>query len=140
MGVCFGKDVVAGDGTTSVVVLCGALLKKCMELLSMGVHPTAISDAFLKAVTKSCEVSRMSGSINTTAFFQCNLALQWISIPTTILPPPKHPNSSVSRGLHHINVFDTAFSACFLTDLRINCYPCGPDQSRGTDQGSKHVG
>lgn len=47
---------MAGDGTTSVVVLCGALLKKCMELLATGIHPTVISDAFLKASTKSCEV------------------------------------------------------------------------------------
>ncbi len=50
------QDVVAGDGTTSVVVICGALLKKCQELLEKGVHPTVISDAFGKAAGKSCEV------------------------------------------------------------------------------------
>ncbi|GBF98904.1 T-complex 1 subunit delta [Raphidocelis subcapitata] len=47
------QDVVAGDGTTSVVVICGALLKKAQELLSRGVHPTVISDAFQKAVDKA---------------------------------------------------------------------------------------
>ncbi len=31
------QDVVAGDGTTSVTVLCGALLKKSLELLEKGV-------------------------------------------------------------------------------------------------------
>lgn len=30
------QDVVAGDGTTSVTVLCGALLKKSLELLEKG--------------------------------------------------------------------------------------------------------
>lgn len=50
------QDVVAGDGTTSVVVICGALLKKCMELLEKGVHPTVISDSFAKAAAKACEV------------------------------------------------------------------------------------
>ncbi len=50
------QDVVAGDGTTSVVVICGALLKKCQELLEKGVHPTIISDSFNKAANKACEV------------------------------------------------------------------------------------
>ena len=43
------QDVVAGDGTTSVVVICGALLRKSLELLEKGIHPTIVSDAFDKA-------------------------------------------------------------------------------------------
>ena len=50
------QDVVAGDGTTSVVVICGALLKKCSELLEKGVHPTVISDSFQTAATKAMEI------------------------------------------------------------------------------------
>jgi len=50
------QDVVAGDGTTSVVVICGALLRKCSELLEKGVHPTVISDAFQGAAGKAIEV------------------------------------------------------------------------------------
>lgn len=53
---------MAGDGTTSVVVICGALLKKCQELLEKGVHPTIISDAFFKASHKACEVGSVGGS------------------------------------------------------------------------------
>ena len=49
------QDIVAGDGTTSVVVLCGALLKKALELLERGVHPTIISDSFNTAVNKAVE-------------------------------------------------------------------------------------
>ncbi|GFH08704.1 T-complex protein 1 subunit delta, partial [Haematococcus lacustris] len=38
------QDVVAGDGTTSVVVICGALLKKCQDLLERGRVTAASSD------------------------------------------------------------------------------------------------
>lgn len=34
------QDVEAGDGTTSVVVLAGALLEATQNLLDKGIHPT----------------------------------------------------------------------------------------------------
>lgn len=74
------QDVVAGDGTTSVVVICGALLKKAQELLEKGVHPTVISDSFNKAAAKACEV----GPGNTQQYPQaccCKVAEMHI-IPT----------------------------------------------------------
>ena len=43
------QDVEAGDGTTTVVVLCGALLKACEDLLQRGFHPTQISEGFMAA-------------------------------------------------------------------------------------------
>lgn len=50
------QDIEAGDGTTSVVVIAGALLKACTELLQKGIHPTAISDGFNVALLKAMEV------------------------------------------------------------------------------------
>lgn len=50
------QDVEAGDGTTSVVVICGALLAACEQLLSKGIHPTTIADAFQKANRHAQEV------------------------------------------------------------------------------------
>ena len=50
------QDIAAGDGTTSVTVLCGSLLNKCIGLLSRGVHPTVISDAMGLACDKACEI------------------------------------------------------------------------------------
>lgn len=50
------QDVEAGDGTTSVVVLCGSLLTACEKLLRMGLHPTSISEAFGKASKKAVEI------------------------------------------------------------------------------------
>ncbi|XP_011499595.1 PREDICTED: T-complex protein 1 subunit delta [Ceratosolen solmsi marchali] len=43
------QDVEAGDGTTSVVVIAGALLEAAERLLQKDIHPTLISDAFQKA-------------------------------------------------------------------------------------------
>eukprot|EP00957_Ditylum_brightwellii_P120134 9166869-Ditylum_brightwellii.AAC.1 len=43
------QDIEAGDGTTTVVVIAGALLEACGTLLSKGIHPTAIASSFMKA-------------------------------------------------------------------------------------------
>lgn len=48
---------MAGDGTTSVTVICGALLKKCLVLLERGIHATVVSDAFATAAAKAIEVA-----------------------------------------------------------------------------------
>jgi T-complex protein 1 subunit delta len=40
------QDIEAGDGTTSVVVITGALLDGALQLLGKGIHPTIISDSF----------------------------------------------------------------------------------------------
>ncbi len=50
------QDVEAGDGTTSVVVVAGALLEIAEKLLQRGIHPTIISDGFQKAALKSIEI------------------------------------------------------------------------------------
>jgi T-complex protein 1 subunit delta len=50
------QDVEAGDGTTSVVVMCGSLLSACGNLLAKGIHPTTITAAFEKAAKKSAEI------------------------------------------------------------------------------------
>lgn len=43
------QDDETGDGTTSAVILAGALLKQSEELLSQSVHPTVICDGFWMA-------------------------------------------------------------------------------------------
>uniref|UniRef100_UPI00358FDC10 T-complex protein 1 subunit delta-like n=1 Tax=Myxine glutinosa TaxID=7769 RepID=UPI00358FDC10 len=50
------QDIEAGDGTTSVVVIAGALLDACSKLLQKGIHPTIISESFQKAADKGVEV------------------------------------------------------------------------------------
>ena len=48
-------DNEVGDGTTSAVVLAGALLEKAEELLDKDVHPTVIVDGYSKAARKAIE-------------------------------------------------------------------------------------
>lgn len=43
------QDIEAGDGTTSVCVMAGALLEACGNLLSKGIHPTSIASSFKRA-------------------------------------------------------------------------------------------
>ncbi|KAJ2903179.1 hypothetical protein MKZ38_010311 [Zalerion maritima] len=50
------QDVEAGDGTTSVVVICGGLLGAADRLLSKGIHPSVISEAFQRAAAAAVEV------------------------------------------------------------------------------------
>ncbi|XP_042433479.1 T-complex protein 1 subunit delta-like [Zingiber officinale] len=50
------QDAAAGDGTTTVVVLAGSLLKRSLSLLSAGVHPTAVSDALHRLSIRAVEV------------------------------------------------------------------------------------
>lgn len=50
------QDVEAGDGTTSVVVIAGSLLNASQKLLSKGIHPTTISDAFQLAADRAVKV------------------------------------------------------------------------------------
>ena len=50
------QDIEAGDGTTTVVVIAGALLDAAAKLLAKGIHPTAISESFLRAAEKSKEI------------------------------------------------------------------------------------
>lgn len=59
------QDIEAGDGTTSVVVLCGALLRAVEKLLNQGVHPTQISERFNECGKMAEQVlEEMSTKIN----------------------------------------------------------------------------
>ncbi|KAI0483008.1 T-complex protein 1 subunit delta [Xylariaceae sp. FL0804] len=50
------QDVEAGDGTTSVVVICGALLGAAERLLGKGIHPSVISESFQRAAAAAVAV------------------------------------------------------------------------------------
>ncbi len=48
-------DSEVGDGTTSVVILAGALLENAESLLNQNVHPTIIVDGYRKAAKKALQ-------------------------------------------------------------------------------------
>jgi chaperonin GroEL (HSP60 family) len=50
------QEKSAGDGTTSAVVMAGAMLEKAQELFLLGVHPTVIVKGFSMATEKALQV------------------------------------------------------------------------------------
>jgi len=50
------QDIAAGDGTTSVVVLAGALLGQAQVLLDKNISPTVIADGFTEACNEAQKV------------------------------------------------------------------------------------
>ncbi len=50
------QDDEVGDGTTTVVIFAGELLKTAEELIDMEIHPTIIVEGFRKATEKALEV------------------------------------------------------------------------------------
>jgi len=51
-------DNAVGDGTTSVVVLAGALVEKAEDLLEMGISPALISDGYHNALKMAISIIR----------------------------------------------------------------------------------
>lgn len=61
------QDSEAGDGTTSVVVICGSLLCAGERLLDRGIKPTLIATSFQRASLRAVEIMRgMSHAIELT--------------------------------------------------------------------------
>ena len=51
-------DNEVGDGTTSSVVVAGALIEKAEELIYKDIHPTIVVDGYKKCSTKAIEILR----------------------------------------------------------------------------------
>ncbi|KAF5101788.1 hypothetical protein D0Z00_000650 [Geotrichum galactomycetum] len=54
--VSAAQDAEAGDGTTSVVVITGALLGAAEKLLAKGIHPMIVAESFQRAARRAVEV------------------------------------------------------------------------------------
>lgn len=52
------QDDICGDGTTSVVLLVGELLKQADRFISEGLHPRVITDGFEIAKVEALKVTR----------------------------------------------------------------------------------
>ncbi|MEM3980768.1 MAG: TCP-1/cpn60 chaperonin family protein, partial [Ignisphaera sp.] len=52
-----GQDEEAGDGTKTVVIIAGELLKKAEDLIEKGLHPTIIVNGYKKALDYALKVA-----------------------------------------------------------------------------------
>src|SRR5438552_7082549 len=60
-------DNEVGDGTTSAVVLAGALLERAEELIDKDVHPIIIVDGYTRAVDKAQDIyEKMAEKVDPT--------------------------------------------------------------------------
>jgi len=50
------QDSEVGDGTTSVVIIAGELLRRANDLIDQNIHPSIIVDGYAKAYQKSLEI------------------------------------------------------------------------------------
>ncbi len=50
------QDAEVGDGTTTVAILAGELLKKAEDLMDQGVHPTVIVEGYVLAAKKAFQI------------------------------------------------------------------------------------
>jgi T-complex protein 1 subunit zeta len=67
------QDDITGDGTTSVVLLVGELLKQANRYISEGLHPRVLTDGYDIAKTEALKVGRASRrcealTLTTTSF------------------------------------------------------------------------
>jgi len=52
------QDIEAGDGTTTVTIIAGALLGAALNLLNKGIHPMIITEGFIKACEDAIKICR----------------------------------------------------------------------------------
>ncbi len=56
VNIAKNQELIVGDGTTSVVIIAGELLKKAESLLELDIHPTIIAKGYHLASIKSKEI------------------------------------------------------------------------------------
>jgi archaeal chaperonin len=91
-------DNEVGDGTTSVVVLSGALVRKAEELLDMDIAPTTISDGYLEALVFSLQILRNISQGKPSSDKETMIALADTSLRSKLIPATIG-NANMAAGL-----------------------------------------
>ena len=59
------QDDEVGDGTTTAVILVGALMEQAESMLEQGIHPTVIAQGYRMGMEKALEIVNSSPSRST---------------------------------------------------------------------------
>ena len=118
------QDDQVGDGTTSVVLLVGELLKQADRYISEGVHPTVIGEGFDLAKKEALAVSI---AYQISAFPNPNLHSNNLLVP-------RHLQSSYENGPRNFDQHHQHFSGdeaeyCTRQAARCGCRRCCPGHS-----------
>lgn len=109
------QDDQVGDGTTSVVLLVGELLKQADRYISEGVHPTVIGQGFDLAKKAALEVcmatsSRLRSPDQT--FFVCSL------VPGYLQGAPEDGSCNFNQYHKYLLIHQTQCQPCQTTCCR----------------------
>lgn len=72
------QDEITGDGTTSVVLMVGELLKQADRYISEGLHPRVVTDGYEIAKNETLKVSLLIGTeayVVTKCFCPCSSSI-----------------------------------------------------------------
>lgn len=90
--IAMTQDEEVGDGTTSVTVLCGELLREAEKMLSTKIHPMTLVDGYrlaCVAARKALEASALDHSSDPVAFREDLLAIARTTLSSKLLTHEK---------------------------------------------------
>lgn len=96
------QDDICGDGTTSVVLLVGELLKQADRYISEGLHPRIITDGYEIAKTESLKVRERKGlcevalTLQTSSWILSNYRRKSTESSYYVLPERPFPRNSTT--------------------------------------------
>lgn len=126
-------DNAVGDGTTSVVVLAGALVEKAEELLDRGISPTTISDGYLKGMDMTLDILRTISKLQENSDRQTmeKLAKTCLSSKAIAYASCKEDFFAASLVVDAItHIADFARSKVDADDIKIEEKPGDPSETR----------
>ncbi|HEY9387681.1 MAG TPA: thermosome subunit alpha [Nitrososphaeraceae archaeon] len=90
-------DNEVGDGTTSVVILAAALIKKAEELLDIGISPGTISDGYLEALKLSLTILQNLSERKENSDKETMMALAYTCLISKLLSATKNEAKMAAR-------------------------------------------
>jgi len=121
------QDDEIGDGTTSVVVLAGALLEQAEQLLNKGIHPVRIASGLEKATKVACDkLDEISENLSTDKDEEQEIWLQ--TAKTTLNSKILHAHRDVMAQIAVeavLKVADLERKEVHLEQIRVEGKPGG---------------
>jgi thermosome len=138
-------DNEVGDGTTSSVIIAGALLEKAEELIKKGIHPTVIVDGYRSAMRQSLDIlNKIAEDVGPKNDYQLLKNVARTSMESKIVSVDSDALSelavkavlAVAESLAHMeSPVNSAYAAVDLDNVKIQKKPGGAMRDSSLVQG-----
>lgn len=138
-------DNEVGDGTTSSVIIAGALLEKAEELIKKGIHPTVIVDGYRSAMRQSLDIlNKIAEDVGPKNDYQLLKNVARTSMESKIVSVDSDALSdlavkavlAVAESLAHMEFpVNSAYAAVDLDNVKIQKKPGGAMRDSSLVQG-----